>query len=450
MDFFTPKKNLITFTQNIATSHLMKKENPQAKPMIDKLTPRPYQIQISEQALEILRKYHLVYLALEPRVGKTMTSFMTAWKYGARKILFVTKKKAIDDIVGQLSEMGYEFDNVVVTNYESTHKVVDEFDLAILDEAHSLGRFPKPSHRAVVLKKLCEGKPIIYLSGTPSPESFSQLYYQFWVSSWSPFIDYKGFYKWAAEFVDIKQRKFNGYMVNDYKKADITKIKKMTDHLFLNFSQEDAGFKSFVDETILHVKMMPSTYTLADYLKKHKIAKNGDGEVILADTEVKLMQKLHQIYSGTVIIDESPDNKVDSKVFDYTKGEFIKDYFKGKKIAIYYKFKAELAMLRWVFAGCNTLDPQEFEERDDLVFLSQVVSGREGINLSSADALVFLNIDFSAVSYWQTRARIQTKDRTKDSKIYYIFSVNGIEDKIHKMVSQKLDYTLQYFKKDYL
>jgi hypothetical protein len=156
------------------------------------------------------------------------------------------------------------------------------------------------------------------------------------------------------------------------------------------------------------------------------------------------------VYSGTVIIDESPDNKVDSKVIDYTKGEFIKDYFKGKKIAIYYKFKAELAMLRWVFAGCNTLDPQEFEERDDLVFLSQVVSGREGINLSSADALVFLNIDFSAVSYWQTRARIQTKDRTKDSKIYYIFSVNGIEDKIHKMVSQKLDYTLQYFKKDYL
>lgn len=426
----------------------MKRDNHPVNAMTNKLKPRPYQIQIAEDGLQILNQYYLVYLALEPRVGKTITSFMIAWKYGAKKILFVTKKKAIDDIVKQLNEMGYSFDNVIVTNYESTHKVKDPFDLAILDEAHSLGRFPKPSHRAVVLKALCQNKPIIYLSGTPSPESYSQLYYQFWVSSWSPFIDYKGFYKWAVDFVDVKQRKFNGYMVNDYKKADIIKIKQMTDHLFINYSQEDAGFKSFVDESILYVKMMQSTYRLADYMQKHKMAKNDEGDVILADTEVKLMQKLHQIYSGTIIVDEST-NGVENKVIDYTKAEFIKDYFKGKKIAIYYKFKAELALLRWVFAGQNTQDPEEFAKRDDLIFLSQVVSGREGINLSSADCLIFLNIDFSAVSYWQTRARIQTQDRTKASKIYYIFSVGGIEEKIHKMVSQKLDYTLSYFKKDF-
>jgi hypothetical protein len=41
----------------------------------------------------------------------------------------------------------------------------------------------------------------------------------------------------------------------------------------------------------------------------------------------------------------------------------------------------------------------------------QIVAGREGVNLSTADALVFYNIDFSATSYWQARARLQTKDR---------------------------------------
>ena len=84
------------------------------------------------------------------------------------------------------------------------------------------------------------------------------------------------------------------------------------------------------------------------------------------------------------------------------------------------------------------------------MFVSQIVSGREGLNLSSADALVFYNIDFSAVSYWQSRARIQTKDRTKESKIYYVFAEKGIEDKIYKAVMDKKDYTLSHFKKDFL
>jgi hypothetical protein len=78
------------------------------------------------------------------------------------------------------------------------------------------------------------------------------------------------------------------------------------------------------------------------------------------------------------------------------------------------------------------------------------VSGREGINLSTANALVFYNIDFSATSYWQSRARIQTKDRTETAQIYWIFSYNGIEDKIYKAVMDKKDYTLNHFKKDYL
>jgi hypothetical protein len=221
----------------------------------------------------------------------------------------------------------------------------------------------------------------------------------------------------------------------------------MTDDLFINFSQEEAGFTSYVDESILYVTMMPEVYKLADYLRKHKVAKNSNDEVILGDTEVKLMSKLHQIYSGTVILDEPTPI---GKVIDYTKVDFIKTYFIGQKIAIYYKFKAELAMLTWIFSDKITFDPKLFNESEDLIFVSQIVAGREGINLSSADALVFLNIDFSAVSYWQTRARLQTKDRVKESKIYYIFSVGGIEDKIHKAVSNKQDFTLSYFKKEYL
>ena len=407
---------------------------------------RDYQIEISDKATQILKEKKIVYLAMMPRTGKTLTSLAAAYKYGASKVLFVTKKKAISDIIDQFHQAGFDIE-IKVVNYESLHKYDDDYDLLILDEAHGLGAFPRPSLRVKELLRICAGKPIIYLSGTPTPESYSQIYHQFYVSSFSPFKNYKNFYQWAKEFVNIKQKFYFNRAVNDYSNAKENLIKPIINPYMITFTQEEAGFDSFVDESILYVKMDDAVYKLADYLRKNKIAKNKDGEIILGDTEVKLMNKLHQIYSGTVIVDEPAGLH---KIIDYTKAEFIKQHFKGKKIAVFYKFKAEYMALLWAFDKKVTFDAEQFNNSDDLVFVSQIVSGREGLNLSSADALVFYNIDFSAVSYWQSRARIQTKDRTKESKIYYVFAEKGIENKSYKAVMDKKDYTLSHFKKDFL
>jgi len=51
----------------------------------------------------------------------------------------------------------------------------------------------------------------------------------------------------------------------------------------------------------------------------------------------------------------------------------------------------------------------------------QIVSGREGISLKEADYLVFYNIAFSALSYWQARDRLTTMER-KFNTIYWIFT----------------------------
>jgi SNF2 family DNA or RNA helicase len=405
---------------------------------------RDYQVELSDKATQILKDYGLVYLAMQVRTGKTLTAFATAHKFGAKKVLFVTKKKAIDDIIAQGLELGLKLE-IYVTNYEQLHNVGAEFDLVIIDEAHSIGAFPTPSLRAKELKRICNDKPIIYLSGTPTPESFSQLFYQMWVSSFSPFKDHKNFYHWARVYVDIRKKYLYGKQINDYSYAKRDLIEEKTNHLFLAFTQEEAGFTELVKENVLYVKMEDNTYKFAERLRIDKVITNKEGRTVLGDTAVKLMNKLHQIYSGSVIIDE-PDR--DSKVFDYSKAEFIKQFFQGKKIAIFYKFQAERMAIKWIMGKCYD-DPTEFNNNNDGCFISQIVSGREGVNLSSADALVFYNIDFSATSYWQSRARIQTKDRVKEAQIYWIFSEGGIEDKIYKAVMDKRDYTTEYFKKDY-
>jgi hypothetical protein len=91
---------------------------------------------------------------------------------------------------------------------------------------------------------------------------------------------------------------------------------------------------------------------------------------------------------------------------------------------------------------------EDFDAGKCQVIALQIVSGREGISLKNADYVVFYNIDFSATSYWQARDRMTTMDR-KFNKVFWIFSVGGIEDKIYKAVKSKRSYTLNIFKKDY-
>jgi hypothetical protein len=407
---------------------------------------RDYQEEISDKAVSLLNKYRIAYLAMQVRTGKTLTAMATAHKFGATKILFITKKKAIQDIINQKDEYATSL-QIYVTNFEQLANVKESFDLIIIDEAHSLAAFPIPSARAKDLKRICFGKPIIYLSGTPNPESFSQLYHQFWVSSYSPFDHYPNFYKWAQQFVSIKKMKINGQSFNNYDLADKKMVMDCCGHLFLTFTQEEAGFESLVNEHIHYVEMLESTYTLANRLRISKIVTNKEKQVILGDTAVKLLQKLHQIYSGTVIIDE-PERM--AKVIDYSKLKYIKEKFNWLKIAIYYKFIAEEMAIRYVFGSENlTTEATTFNKSTNLIFISQIQSGREGVNISSADALIFVNIDFSAVSYWQARARIQTKDRVKEANIHWIFAKGGIEDKIYEAVMNKKDYTTYHFKKDF-
>ena len=404
---------------------------------------RDYQKEISDKACSLLQQHNIAYLSMQMRTGKTITAFATAQKISYNHVLFVTKLKAISSIEKDYRNYRPDF-RLTVINFESLHSIeITGYDLVIIDEAHSIGQFPLPAERTKLLKKICEGKPIIYLSGTPTPESYSQLYHQFFISSFSPFKEYKSFYKWANDYVIKKVKYMYNRQINDYSQAIKDKVDEKTKELFLSYSQADAGFTQTVVEEVLTVKMKPTTYSFAGKLISNRIYIGRNGAEVLADTEVKLQNKLQQIYSGTVLAEDKT-----AIAFDHTKVIFIKQVFAGKKIAIYYKFKAEELMIR-ARIGNITTDPMEFNASPDKTFISQIQSGREGVNLSTADAIVMLNIDFSAVSYFQVKERMQFKERSTPALLYWIFSEGGIEGKIYQAVMNKKDYTLSYFVRDF-
>jgi SNF2 family DNA or RNA helicase len=404
---------------------------------------RDYQKVNVKVALDVLKVNEFVYLAMEVRTGKTLTSLSIADNIG-KSVLFVTKKKAISSIQKDYDLLRPSF-SLLVINYESLHKLPkDSWDVVILDEAHSMGAFPKPSKRAKQVKELIRKQKckVILLSGTPSPESYSQMYHQVYGIPGNPFSEYKNFYRFCDDHVNVTSRKINGFDIKDYsggKKEILDIMKPYT----IAYTQAEAGFESKIEEEILTVRMRPITYSLCSRLKKDQVIEGVD-EVILADTGVKMMTKLHQMYSGTVKFESG-----NSKIIDTTKAEFIRDKFSNNKIGVFYKFKEELNALMEVFGDdlCTQLD--HFDGGDYKVIALQIVSGREGISLRNADFIVFYNIDFSATSYWQARDRMTTKDR-KINKVYWIFSEKGIERDIYKAVSQKKNYTLSHFKRDLL
>ncbi len=406
---------------------------------------RDYQNDIIAKGTEVIRDYGFLYLAMEVRTGKTLTSLGICEQLNVENVLFLTKKKAIGSINDDYTKLCPVNFSLFTINYESIHKIPDvRWDVIVCDEAHSMGAFPKPSNRAKAVRQLIRKNDprVILLSGTPTPESYSQMYHQVYGIPMNPFNRHATFYKFAHDWVNVKQRKINGNLINDYSggKKDITKA---MERFTINFSQKQAGFEVDTKEHVLRVKLRDETYRLAKRLDKDLVVE-GNEEVILADTPVKLMSKLHQIYSGTIKFESGK-----SMVLDHTKAEFIRDRFKGQKIGIFYKFKEELNALKDTFGKeLLTTELDEFQDTDKSIAL-QIVSGREGISLRQADALVYYNIDFSATSYWQSRDRMTTRDRLK-SDVYWVFSEGGIEDDIYKAVSKKKTYTVNYFKKEFV
>lgn len=407
-----------------------------------KIKFRDYQEDIIKRGISIVRNYGFLYLAMEVRTGKTLTSIGIAELLYPKNVLFVTKKKAISSIEADRDIFDPSF-YMEVINYESLHTISDRrWDLIICDEAHSMGAFPKPSNRAEDIKKLIGenvGCKVILLSGTPTPESYSQMYHQVYGIPNNPFREYKNFYRFCDRFVDVKEKMINSLRIKDYSKGKDSILGEMRPFT-INYTQAEAGFSSKVTEEVLYVKMKDVTYSLIDKLKKDLVIQGKD-EVILADTPVKLMTKVHQMCSGTIKFESG-----NSKILDLSKAEFIKEYFKGKKIGIFYKFKEELNALKEVFTDELTTDLDDFDSNRSRVISLQIVSGREGISLKNADYLVFYNIDFSATSYWQSKDRMTTKDRLENN-VYWIFSEGGIESDIYKAVTKKKDYTVNHFKK---
>jgi hypothetical protein len=408
---------------------------------------RPYQQAAADKLVGILKARRIAYLRGEVRVGKTLTAMEAIRQLGVERVLILTKKKAIKSIEADRDAYGLT-DRVTVTNYEQAGKLAKtSWGLVVVDEAHGVGSYPKPSKRWKDIRAM-HYSMVLLMSGTPSPESYSQLYHQFALGA-APWGDYKNFYRWADRYVVVRQKYVGtGQQVNDYSHARAEDVLRDIEPLTVTVTQAQAGFETQIIEKVHKVQMQPRTYRMARRIMKDGVigkfrAHGKAGRTVLADTGAKAMSKLRQMYSGTVITEAHGP-----VIFDRSKVIYIAENLCKGKTAILYTFNAEGDMLKHHFAGRWTDSPEEFNADPSKVFIGQVRASREGVNLSTADDLVFFGVDYAALSYLQGRDRASYLGRDRANRVHWILADGGIETKVWAQVQGKNDYTLAHFRAD--
>jgi hypothetical protein len=377
---------------------------------------RPYQQQAADSLVRILQARKLAYLTGECRTGKTLTAFEAARLLGVSSVFVATRKKAIPSIVKDAAAIG--LGNAIVTNFEQVAKFAGQsFGLLIVDESHGIGAFPKASKRFRDLKNL-KFQRLLLMSGTPSPESFSQLFHQLALSPHSPWAQHKTFYAWAsAGYVTVKQKYVGTSMpVNDYSNANKEKILADIQALTVQMTQQAAGFSQPIIERVHMVPMRRRTYRMANRIMRDGVIGRPDCRSVLADTGAKVMSKMRQLWSGTVITEAHGGIITDDSKAQY----IVREWLGRSKVAILYTFDAERRMLEKMLkrSGITAVNtPEEFNAGDrDTWFVGQVQASREGVNLSTADDLIFFGIYYASLSYLQGRDRASYLGRDRPPK----------------------------------
>jgi hypothetical protein len=410
-----------------------------------------YQEDMVSKGVKIINERKLVIYALEMRLGKTHISLETAKRIGAKKVLFLTPKAAIPSIQEDYEAASHTFD-ITVTNYEQLKPRYEEFkdtnfDLIICDEFHKIGSsFPKPSNKAKMLRELGNtGVRFIFLSGTPTPESYSQIYHSLYITPNSPFSQYKNFYAWCKDYVNVYTIKIAGRDARQYNSAKEDEIMEKINPLFLSYSQQEAKFNHEVKDEIHTIPMSEKQANLLKLLKRDKVVRFKDGGKIVADTPAKLVNYIHQICSGTIKY-EGENGEELRKTFEMSKIDYIEDKLIEPKsrTAIFYCFIEEGNALRERFPN-STSDVETFQKGDADTLISQVRTVREGVNIAGADSIIFYNIGFSYTDYAQARQRHQEKDRKSQPVARFIFVEGGIESQIYKRVKNKKSFTSRYY-----
>jgi len=387
------------------------------------MTLLPHQEIASKSIQKKIKIYDVCLLAGEPRSGKTL-SFIDASDKLFKRTLIITTKKAMDDIIGAVESYGPK-NHFDVINYHSCQKLhQNDYDCVILDECHNyIPGYPKRSaiwQNVFHFTKKCI--PIIYSSGTPSPEGYSGLFNMFALSYKSPWNKYKRFTQWFEKYGKPYSIRINGIDIKRYDRTKGNKVKKCIDPLTVHITRKEAGHKFDAVDKLHIIELSKKQQKVINILDKDLVYEKKK-YTILGDTPSALMTKKRQISGGVV--------KCEDDILMYFKNNpklsYINDNFDPNECIILAYFKAEQDLLSKLYPNVGS-----------------VTSNAEGVDYSHFEHMIIYSMGHAYKTYEQVRSR-QLNMMKRKSEVIINFLISGIDQDVYNAVSKKKNFTKSWY-----
>lgn len=315
-----------------------------------------------------------------------------------------------------LEQYPVSFDAELVNYHKADRIKVKDYQVVILDEAHVyLSAYPKRGKIWKTVKPLTEGKFIIFVSATPSAQSYAKLFNQLALSSWGPWSRFKDFYAWHREYGKKEIKYVAGRTINIYDKVDKERIQREVSPYLINLTRQDIGFSQEPVDQVHFVELEEQTKEWYRQLEKNSLLMLSNDIQIVADTPMALLTKLHQIEGGTIKQEESSYTLVNREKIDY----ILNTFGDSESLVIFYNYKQEEKKLKSVFKKATILQGSSYAE---------------GVDLSAYDTLVVYSMNFSTSKYVQRRARQANIKREKPIVVHFLCVKGAISDQVYKVV----------------
>ncbi len=375
------------------------------------------------------------------------TSLVYNWKKEFDKFGSELKYKTISDNKTKRLNTLKEDINIYITSYGLLRNDLEyykeiNFEVCVIDEAQYI-----KNYQAGITKSLKElnSKTKIALTGTPLENSITEL--------WSIF-DFL-----MPGYLNSVQKFREKYHISDIKKEDLERLAKLNNQIkpFILRRKKSDVIKDLPDkiENNIYLELPDNQKKL--YLSVLKETEKEINEIIEQEGYQKarfkvltLLTKLREICIAPQVLYENYNNEA-IKITKLV--EIVADYIKEKhKILIFSSFKRILDLVKIEFEKHNisyysidgsvkgsqrVLLVDKFNSDNTSCFLITLKSGGTGLNLTSADIVIHLDI------WWNPQAENQATDRThrigqtKKVIVNRLITKGTIEERILELQEKK-------------
>lgn len=333
-------------------------------------------------------------------------------------------------------EYPYSEKQVCVINYELLFRRPElkkiHFDTLMLDES-SLIQNDTAKRTKFILS--LETDNVILLSGTPTGGRYENLWSQLRLLGWDiPKSTYN------STFVNYRMQNVGGGMkipiVTGYK--NIGRLKRKMREYGCNFLKTEDVF-TLPPQTFDDVKIS----TTAEYKKfrKNKVVEL-ENKTLIGDTALTELLYCRQLCGAY-----NPEKLAAlSDLLQSSNDRFI----------VFYNFNDELDVIREICKQLkrpvseingHTKTTAAFDKYDNAVLLGQYQSASMGLNLQSANKIIYFTPPLSSELYEQSKKRIHRIGQEKPCFYYRLICKNSVEVDIYETLEKRQDYTEKLFMK---